>query len=90
MRTCNYCGQPLPTHRMGAKLTPMQGRIFDLVQRSGDDGIDSESLRWILKMNRKTLKSHVYNINGELQLCDYRIYGRAGRVGVYRLVREAA
>ncbi len=75
---------------MGAKLTPMQGRIFDLVQRGGDDGIMTADLCDILKINRHTLKSHIHNINGELQLCDYRIYGRAGRMGVYRLVKEAA
>ena len=75
---------------MGAKLTPMQGRIFDLVQRGGVDGITTRDLCDILKIVPNTVKQHVYLINGELQLCDYRIYGRAGRVGVYRLIREAA
>ncbi len=76
---------------MGAKLTPMQGRIFDLVQRGGVNGILTADLYDILKMNQNTLKQHVYHINGELQLCGYRIHGSgAGHRGVYRLVKEAA
>ncbi len=72
---------------MGAKLTPMQGRIFDLIQRGGDDGIMAGDLCTILGIRRQSLKTHIWDINGELQLCDYRIRGSRNDGCFYRLVK---
>ena len=44
INVCNYCGQSLPFVRLGIKLTEKKARIFDLVMRTGSDGIDGRDL----------------------------------------------
>jgi hypothetical protein len=82
-RRCHYCGQKLPEVRLGVRLTPLKARIFDLIQRGGDDGIMREDLQDILGMKYEGLKSHIYQINELIEDEDYRIVnGGSG----YRLV----
>ena len=95
MSYCTHCGQTIPdTMRCGVKLTPLKARIFDLVRRSGPDGIESAALYDIAfdntlpkKRTRNTLKAHVWQINEAIDGAGFRICGSGG---VYRLTREAA
>lgn len=72
-RNCHYCGQPLPEVRLGVRLGPVKARLFDLIQRSGDDGITSPDLCDILGIARETVKAHVFQINEQLAGTDYQI-----------------
>jgi hypothetical protein len=86
-RRCHYCGQGLPEVRLGVRLTPLKARIFDLIQRGGDDGITSADLFDIAfsdgEHSRETLKAHIYQINELIEDEGYRIVnGGSG----YRLV----
>jgi hypothetical protein len=83
-RCCHYCGQTLPTLRLNRRLTELKARIFDLIQRGGEDGILARDLRDILDMSANTLKAHVQQINTTVLGSGYRIYGRGG---IYRLRR---
>jgi hypothetical protein len=67
---CTYCGRPLPEMRLGVRLTPLKARIFDLIRRGGDDGIDRRDLFDIVfgdddsrKHSFHTLKAHIAQIN---------------------------
>jgi hypothetical protein len=86
-RHCHYCGQALPETRLGVRLTPLKARIFDLIQRGGDDGITSADLFNIVFSDgghsRETLKAHVYQINELIENEGYRITNGGS---VYRLV----
>lgn len=80
--------------RCGVKLTPLKAKIFDLVRRSGPDGIENAALFDIAFNNtlpkrrtRNTVKAHVWQINEMIRESGYRICGRGG---VYRLAKEAA
>lgn len=83
---CKHCGQPLPTIRLGVRLTPLKARIFDLIRRAGPDGIAGEDLFALTlaarRAQRSTLKAHVWQINDAIEGTGYRIHGRADR---YRL-----
>jgi DNA-binding winged helix-turn-helix (wHTH) protein len=79
-RCCNYCGQPLPSIRLGVRLTPLKARIFDIIQRGGRDGVDRCDLFDIVfgdsEVDKKTLKSHVNQINELIEDTGYQIRGR--------------
>lgn len=89
-RCCNYCGQTLPEIRLGVRLPALKARIFDLVQRGGEDGITAKDLFDILfgaeqePPQRATIKSHINQINEALEDSGYRILG----CGAYRLVKQ--
>jgi hypothetical protein len=84
---CDYCGQALPEVRLGVRLTPLKAHLFDLVRRSGIDGISSDDLWSSLYPNgggsRQTLKAHVWQINQLIADEGYQIDGRGS---FYRLV----
>jgi hypothetical protein len=92
-RTCTCCGQPLPETRLGVRLTPLKARIFDLIERGGDDGIDRRDLFDIVfgdgdahsrKRSYRTLKAHLAQINELIEDTGFHIEGR----GAARLVRR--
>lgn len=94
MSTCPHCGNAMPEIRCGAELTPLKARIFDIVKRSGADGIENGDLYNAVFGNtlrkqrtRYTLKSHIWQINSAIVDSGFRIRGNGG---AYRLVREAA
>jgi hypothetical protein len=81
MRTCPHCQQPLPELRLGVRLTPLKARIFDLVKRGGEDGIDRRDLCEIIygevtEQALRTLKTHCYQISELIEDEGYRISGR--------------
>jgi hypothetical protein len=84
---CDHCGQSLPEIRLGVRLTPFKARLFDLVRRSGIDGIHSDDLYSLLYPegggSRHTLKAHIWQINELIADEGYRIEGRGS---FYRLV----
>src|SRR5262245_47653470 len=84
---CDHCGQSLPEIRLGVRLTPFKARLFDLVRRSGIDGIHSDDLYSLLYSegggSRHTLKAHIWQINEMIADEGYRIEGRGS---FYRLV----
>jgi hypothetical protein len=98
---CPHCDQPLPQTRVGVRLPDLKARIFDLVARAGAAGISGEDLFAIaynddapigkgirLQRSRKTLKSHVGQINELIEDSGYRIFC-SGRnpTSTYRLAR---
>lgn len=89
MRACPYCGQGLPEVRLGVRLTALKARIFDLVQRGGQNGITSDDLFEIALegKTRETMKAHIYQINELIQDEGYWIKGGSGPGCVYRLVK---
>jgi len=83
--SCPRCGQALPETRLGVRLTPLKARIFDLVRRSGADGIDRHELFDIVfgdddaharRHSYETLKAHITQINELIEDAGYRIEGR--------------
>ena len=85
---CHHCGQALPEMRLGVRLTPFKARLFDLVRRSGINGIHSDDLYSLLYPDgdgsRHTLKAHIWQINELIADEGYRIEGRGS---FYRLVK---
>lgn len=86
VRHCPHCHQPLPLVRLGVRLPELKARIFDLVVRGGPDGIAGDDLfalaygdnapvgKGIRRVrNRKTLKSHIGQINELIEDAGYRI-----------------
>jgi len=67
---CSQCGQTLPNIRFGARLGPIAARIFDAVQRSGQDGIACADLFELVyagtDRKRSAVKGHVRQINDKL------------------------
>ena len=76
---CPRCGQPLPNIRFGARLGKVAARIFDAVQRSGQDGIEHGDLFELIyggtDRKRSSLAGYVRQINDRLadQLSPVRI-----------------
>jgi hypothetical protein len=94
-RTFTCCGQPLPETWLGVRLTPLKARIFDLIRRGGDDGINRRDLFDIVfgnddahsrKRSYRTLKAHIAQINELIDDTGFHIEGRC----VARLVRRCA
>jgi hypothetical protein len=80
------CGRALATGP-GVYLPRLKLRIFEIVRRSGRDGIAGTVLlqEYGLPITRKTLAVHVNQINEVLRPTGYRISdGRGGRG--YRLI----
>jgi hypothetical protein len=67
---CSHCGQVLPNIRFGARLGPIAARIFDAVQRSGQDGIACADLFELIYSGtgrkRTALKGYIRQINDKL------------------------
>lgn len=82
-RCCHYCNQELPAHRLGVKLTPTQGRIFDLVCEAGENGINRHDIADITGTSPDAVKVHINHINERLRDRGYHIRG----YGNYRLVQ---
>ena len=79
-RCCHYCGQVLPAHRLGVRLTPKEGRIFDHIVAAGAGGISNDDLYELSGVReRHTVNTHVYYINEKLSETGYQIVGRAVR-----------
>jgi DNA-binding winged helix-turn-helix (wHTH) protein len=80
---CHYCGQTLPTSRLGVKFTPIEGRIVDLVTNAGPGGISNDDIYDLVFGESTTrmdaLKVHVCNINDKLADTGYQIVGRTVR-----------
>jgi hypothetical protein len=89
----------MPEFRLGVPLADHKARIFDLVMRSGADGIagddlfaiawNDEHVRWRRETaSRKALKAHVWGINRKIKRVGYQIVcsGR-DRSSTFRLVK---
>jgi hypothetical protein len=76
---CSQCGQVLPNIRYGARLGKIAARIFDAVQRGGQDGIEHSDLFELIyggtDRKRSSLAGYVRQINDRLadQLSPVRI-----------------
>ena len=88
---CPHCGQSLPEARFGVRLTPLKARILDAIARGGPDGIDADTLFWLIypdtTISRRTLKAHVWQINDELTMAGAGVFidGKPGRASRYTL-----
>jgi hypothetical protein len=88
--TCPTCGQPVVETRCGIKLTPIKVRIFDLIQRSGEEGIPSTALNILVfdgMASPNTVKAHIWQINNVIEDEGWRIRQTVPRGGycLYRL-----
>lgn len=86
MRThCYFCGQLLKQKRMGVELPPLKARIFDVVRKSGIDGILSADLMEACPIKSsperrlQTLNVHINQINAKLAKTGWTIIGKDGR-----------
>jgi hypothetical protein len=75
------------------QLSPLKARIVDAINRCGPDGIDADTLFWLIFSEREaksrlTLKAHVNQINDLLAGTDYRISGIRGGGRRFTLVRQ--
>ena len=86
LRHCSHCGQILPTRRLGVRMTPLKARIFDIVQRGGQDGVPREELRAIVGLTMASIKAHIHQINESIEDEGWKIVGR----GNARLVNTRA
>jgi hypothetical protein len=97
---CPHCYQLMPEFRLGVRLTDHNARIFDLVARSGANGIagddlfatayDDQRIRWRReRASRRALKAHIYWINQQIGKVGYRIVcsGRDAN-STYRLEKQ--
>ena len=51
-RVCECCGHPIPDNGVRAKLTPMQRRILDAVERAGTAGASrTQIMEWVYADN---------------------------------------
>ena len=88
---CEFCGK-LIQMRVGVYLPPIKARIFDLIWRSGEEGISSEDILNTVWENPKeramavTVKAHVTQINYKIMEAGWKIRGTIPRGG-YRLVK---
>lgn len=100
-RCCHYCGAPLPDLRLGVRLSAFKARLFDLVLRSGLDGIMGRDLYTILydkdpEADPKgflVIKSHIKQINDSIEDTGYciRSFGYTTSMkgaGFYRLEKK--
>ena len=91
MNVCPHCGQEVPEARFGIHLSPVKAKIFDAIERCGDNGIFHDDLFDLALRERGSkqtvLKVHVSQINAKLTGTDYRIRCTGGRDAVYRLVK---
>lgn len=84
-RRCPYCLQLLPEIRLGARMSELKARIFDLVLQSGQAGIESDTLFELAYANgashqetrsKRALSSHIVQINELIEDAGYRIIAR--------------
>jgi hypothetical protein len=85
-KTCPTCGQTLPRPRPhGLRLSPLRTRLFEIVQRAGDNGITTADIADMLYADHpdggpqtahKCIHVHVYNINKKLRPAGYEIKAR--------------
>ncbi len=79
MTRCYHCGQEIPQEqlRCGVRLSLLKTRIFDIIKRTGKDGITGNDLYDMVLKNRgakrNVLKTHVHQINDRLAGTDYQI-----------------
>ena len=80
--------------RCGVPMSALKARIFDNIKRGGRNGIDTDILFGIVfdgrKATKDSLKSHIQQINDRIEDEGWRIVGKKGRGGNYRLVKQCA
>lgn len=83
---CSACGQALPEPLPSARLTPMQKKIVETVQRAGPEGISSTDLYDYLYEGRskpasgkQSLYSSVRALNIQLSRFGCMVCAKAGR-----------
>lgn len=95
-KCCAHCGQEIPERRVGVRLSPFKARIFDAIQRAGDDGIEGYELFNLVMVQRdakySVMKCHIYQINEKLVSTDYQIAvtKNSRSAGTYRLKKMEA
>ena len=68
-------GRPEITFRLGAELTLLEAKIFDVVEVGGAAGVESAELQINLDMKQRTVAVHIHHINGILvgwKICSTR------------------
>jgi hypothetical protein len=79
-RNCPCCGQALPEVRLGARLTPLKARIFDIIARAGAGGVQADDLQALVFSKGQGLgglKAHVWQINELIADEGYHIRSRS-------------
>ena len=67
----------------GIKMPPLKERLFNLVRRSGSEGIPTEMIANILEKKRVTVKVHIHQINKLLIPAGWRIATTRPRYGYF-------
>jgi hypothetical protein len=82
-RCCHYCGQVLPEHRLGVKMTPREGQVFDHIVAAGAGGISFDDICELTGRNSRAISVRMFHINEKLSETGYQIVGR----GVKKLMK---
>lgn len=48
VEVCKCCGHPLPPDDLEQRLTPMQGRLYQILRRAGTRGVEGRMLMELL------------------------------------------
>ena len=59
------------------RLTPTEERIYDIVRRAGQDGVDLAEFMGS-ERSRDCIKAHVWNLNRKLAAQNQRVVGARG------------
>jgi hypothetical protein len=95
---CPKCHQPIKHERLGVRLTALKAGIFDAIKTAGDVGLSCEELAqsglWrdsprSSPPTKNTVRSHIVQINEELDGSGWRIVGDHHRPWRWSLVRRA-
>jgi hypothetical protein len=93
---CPKCHQPIKHVRLGVGLTELKAGIFDAIKAAGDIGVSlAQSDLWrdssrTRPPTRNTVRSHIVQINMELDGTGWRIVGDHHRPWRWSLVRRKA
>jgi hypothetical protein len=96
---CPKCHQPIKHVRLGVQLTELKAAIFDTIKAAGEIGVSSEELAqsdlWRDSPRRRpptknTVRTHIGQINQELEDTGWRIVGDHHRPWRWSLVRRRA
>lgn len=83
---CPICGAE---ERLGVYLPHKKVRVFDIIARSGSEGISGDALAELLNTNRINAKQHVYGLNDFLAEVGYAVRGEPGsHWSKFRLVKS--
>ena len=85
-KRCPSCGRPIEELRFGVAFTRCKAAIIDKIKSRNGARIMAKDMGE--GFNKNTIRAHIYQINEKLMDSDYRIEGKPGPDGGYRVVKR--